>query len=156
MKKTFNYNLKNRFKTSVLLSALSVGTLVGNVSCTPPQRKTVDSIKKTENVIKVDIKELDSLYNDIIITALDIAADNNTDKELRNIIRNTLLYDEKYGYYVGGDNYYAILKLYSSISDMKTQNIISVRDLLKECSQYIWLSRKINEKKLTDSSTKSR
>ena len=298
MKKTFNYNLKNRFKTSILLSALSVGTLIGGVSCRDNvsvpmvqkgntetniktqdslynnvleylievdsqnriegfdnfidnfvsdsindrytkvsdlyqyienalkdgnnraphakellnacevylkftkhlqyfnkkeerkeylrnklnqqlggvyNEKTVDTIKKTENVTKVDIKKLDSLYNDIIIEAvnkelnslyndiiieaLDIAANNNIDKELRNIIRNTLLYDEKYGYYVRGDNYYAILKLYNSISEMKTQNIILVRYLLEKCNEYIWLSRKIekiDEKKLTDLSEKSR
>ncbi len=142
-----------------MLSALFVGTLVGNVSCTPPQRKPIDNIKKTEHVIKVDIKELDSLYNDIVITALAIATYDDTDNELRNIIGNTLLYDEDYGYYVGGDNYYAISKLYNSILEMRTQNTILICDLLEKCNQYIWLSRKIekiNEKKLTDLSEKSR
>ena len=160
MKKTFSYNLKNRFKTSILLSALSVGTLVGNFSCTPPQRKNVGTTKKIESIIKIDRKELDSLYNDIVITALDIAA-NSGNEELRTIIGKNLVPHHKGGFpeKTESEKYSTISNLSNSLSNVKLDQGSLVYDLIKKCNQYTYIVDRIreeNQKKSANLSVKSR
>ena len=158
MKKTFNYNLKNRFKTSILLSALSIGTLISGVSCTPPQRR-VNTTKKTESIIKIDRKELDSLYNDIVITALDIATYDDTDKKLRIILGEVLIGETSDYVKTESEKYSAISNLSDSLSNIKVEQDFLVYDLIKKCNQYTYIVDRIreeNQKNLTNLNVKSR
>lgn len=132
MKKTFNYNLKNRFKTSVLLSALGFGTLIGCVSC--HDNVSVPMVKESNK--EYNIKMQNSLYNDVLKYLIEVDSWNNIEG-FRDFVDNFVSDSIN-------DRYTKVSDLYSYMKNTKYKNSIvrsscltSKEKLLNACQVYL-------------------
>ena len=141
MKKTFNYNSKNRFKTSILLSALSVGTLIGGVSC----RDNVSVPMVQKDNTETNIKTQDSLYGNVLKYLIEVDVHNHIegfDNFVNNFISDSI-----------NDRYTKVSDLYQYIKNTtKSRDHIrySVEKLLNACEVYLRFTEnfeRLNRKK---------
>lgn len=131
MKKTFNYNLKSKFKTSVLLSVLSVGVLIGNVSCRDDNK--VPQIQDTE---EANIKIQDSLFQNIT-ECIVLLNKNNNIQDFDNIIYNVLndsTIDDRYGLVY---NLQSLIARSKSVIDHDHPSDRIKKQLLNNCEIYL-------------------